>query len=170
MVTDHKSLEEWVKETLGTTGGPVGRSSRWHEFLTKFNLEVEYVPGNTNVVADALRRWAYPASQAARDATKHGTSEDKKEMRRLIEEEEAEERDCLVSTHSGEDTAEVREDQDPQQEAGGAPPPVALSVGPQAPPEASEGDPLLDRAETPRLGFQFRPRYRPYMRRFLSSP
>ena len=71
VVTDHKSLEEWVPETLGTEGGPVGRRSRWHEFLSKFNLEVEYMPVKTNVVADALSRWAYPASQAARDVTKH---------------------------------------------------------------------------------------------------
>ena len=38
------------------------------------------MPGNTNMVADAISRWAYPASQAARDVTKHGTVEDKEEM------------------------------------------------------------------------------------------
>jgi hypothetical protein len=104
VVTDHKSLEEWVKETLDTPGGPVGRRSRWHEFLSKFNLEVEYMPGKTNMVADALSRWAYPASEAARDVTKHGTVEDKEEMQGLIEEEEKDERKCRVTTRSGKET------------------------------------------------------------------
>ena len=71
--TDHKTLQEWVKETLDTPGGPVGRRSRWYEILSKFDLEVEYMPFNTNMVAYALRRWAYPASQAARDVTEHET-------------------------------------------------------------------------------------------------
>ena len=33
VVTDHKSLEDWAKETLDTPSGPLGRRSRWHEFF-----------------------------------------------------------------------------------------------------------------------------------------
>ena len=61
VMTDHKSLEHWWKEDLGSISVPVGRRGCWHEFLSGFNLEVVYVQGSGNVVADALSRWAYGA-------------------------------------------------------------------------------------------------------------
>ena len=64
ILTDHKSLESWATETLDTLSGPAGRRSRWHELFSKFDLTVAYIPGKDNVVADALSRWAYPASKA----------------------------------------------------------------------------------------------------------
>ena len=73
------------------------------------------MPGRTNMVADALSRWAHPASQAARDVTKHGTVEDKEEMLKLIEEEEEEVRKCRVTTRSGKETKE-QEDEEQEQE------------------------------------------------------
>lgn len=58
VVTDHRTLESWAKEVLDTPGGPAGRRARWHELLSKFNLQVICIPGKDNVVADALSRWA----------------------------------------------------------------------------------------------------------------
>ena len=43
--TDHKSLESWVKEDFYRMGGPVGRRSRWQQFLARFPLEVVYIQG-----------------------------------------------------------------------------------------------------------------------------
>ena len=59
--TDHKSLESWVKEDFDCMGGPVGRRSRWHQFLARFPLEVVYIKGEDNGAADVLSRWAYRA-------------------------------------------------------------------------------------------------------------
>jgi len=63
VMTDHQALESWYKEIMQQTGGPSGRRARWHELLSKFELEVHYIPGEKNTVADALSRWAYPASK-----------------------------------------------------------------------------------------------------------
>ena len=54
--------------------GAIGRRSRWHEYLSQFNLEIIYVPGKDHKVSDALSRWAYPAGLDA-DATFHGSAE-----------------------------------------------------------------------------------------------
>ena len=92
ILTDHKSLENWVTEKMDTPSGPAGRRARWHETLSKFDLTVQYVPGPENVVADALSRFAYPASKAFQDSSFHGGEEAREEMRRIIEEELAESR------------------------------------------------------------------------------
>ena len=76
VMTDHESLEHWWKEDLGVISGPVGRRGRWHEFLSGFNLEVIYVQGVGNVVADALSRWAYGAVDDPGDLTFHGSMGD----------------------------------------------------------------------------------------------
>ena len=76
VLTDHKTLESWYKEDLDTPSGPIGRRARWHELFSLFDLKVQYVPGRDNVCADALSRWAYPASQAFADATIHGSEQD----------------------------------------------------------------------------------------------
>ena len=47
-------------------------------------------------MADILSRWAYPASQAFRDVSKHGSLADDEEMRAIIEEERALEKQCMV--------------------------------------------------------------------------
>ena len=64
VLTDHKSLESWMTEHVDTPGGPTGRRGCWHETLSRFYLQVTYIPGCYNTVADALSRWAYPASEA----------------------------------------------------------------------------------------------------------
>ena len=64
-----------VKEDLCTISGPVGRRRRWHEFLSRFNLIIEYLPGDENDDGDTLLRWAYPAG-AAQDRNFHGGHED----------------------------------------------------------------------------------------------
>ena len=49
--TDHDSLK-YLKSQPKLTA----RQQRWQEFLSRFNLSIEYTPGKTNVVADALSR------------------------------------------------------------------------------------------------------------------
>ena len=85
---DHKSLESWYKEDLSTFSGPLGRRGRWHEFLSSFDIEVIYLPGPENVVADALSRWPYPAG-LDQDCTFHGSLADE----RYHEEQEQRDRD-----------------------------------------------------------------------------
>ena len=92
ILSDHKSIESWSKEILDTPSGPAGRRGRWHEFLSRFNLQVIYVPGKHNQIADSLSRWAYPASQALADVSFHGSAADAEEMKRIISEEAKEER------------------------------------------------------------------------------
>ena len=76
VLTDQKSLESWRTEHVDTPGGPAGRRGRWHEFLSRYDLHVTYIPGCYNTVADALSRWAYPASEAYSEVSFHGTSRD----------------------------------------------------------------------------------------------
>jgi hypothetical protein len=89
--TDHKSLESWYKEDLCTLSGPLGRRGRWHEFLSRYHIEVVYKPGKDNTVADGLSRWAYPAGLAD-DTNFHGSDADQKgvmkQERELKEREE----------------------------------------------------------------------------------
>ena len=73
VVTDHKSLESWVREYVETPSGPTGRRARWHELFSQFNLSIEYQPGHTNIPADAMSRYAYPASVERQDVTMHGS-------------------------------------------------------------------------------------------------
>ena len=72
---DHKGLEAWFKEDLGTVSGPLGRRGRWHEFLSSFNITVCYVKGEENTVADVLSRWTYEACQD-NDTNMHGGEAD----------------------------------------------------------------------------------------------
>ena len=86
--TDHKSLEHWHQERLDMVSGPIGRRTRWHEFFSRFpNLEVVYLPGKDNHVADALSRWAYRACRDLSDRTIHGSVDDA----RFAEEQERKE-------------------------------------------------------------------------------
>ena len=106
VITDHKSLEAWYHEDLDTLGAPAARRLRWHQFFSRFDITVVYLPGKTNDIADALSRWAYPASQAFKDVSKHGSLQDKIEMEIFEEQEKFEERGCLVVTRSGKQTAQ----------------------------------------------------------------
>ena len=73
--TDHSSILQWYKEDLCTISGLLGRRGRWHEFLGRFDLHIEYLPGEQNEVGDALFRWAYPAGDF-QDTTLHGSTLD----------------------------------------------------------------------------------------------
>ena len=70
---------------MDTPSGPGGRRARWHELCSKFDLIVEYIPGTKNVVADALSRFAYPASKTFKDTSSHGNEEARVEMKEIIE-------------------------------------------------------------------------------------
>ena len=96
VLTDHKSLESWATEVLDTPSGPAGRRARWHELLSKFEVSVAYIPGKDNVVAEALSRWAYTASQAFADASIHGSEKDDAEMRQIIGQKRKMEWACSV--------------------------------------------------------------------------
>ena len=96
VTTDHRSLENLVKEKMDTPSGPAGRRARWHEQLSKFDITVQYIPGKDNVVADALSRYAYPACQAFQDTSFHGSEAARKEMKDIIARERAEERDVAL--------------------------------------------------------------------------
>ena len=121
VLTDHKAIESWAKEVLDTPSGPVGRRARWHQIFSKYDLSVGYIPGKDNTIADILSRWAYPASQAFRDVSKHGSALDDAEMKELIAQEKLEEMECMVIklrepkgiqgvvTRSGKNTAQPSE-------------------------------------------------------------
>ena len=79
ILTDHKSLENWTTEILDIPGGPTSRRARWHILLSHFKLEVRYIKGQKNEVADSLSRWAYPAC-LTQDCFLNGTTEDEKEV------------------------------------------------------------------------------------------
>ena len=66
----------------------------WHDFLSKFDLNVTYIPGRYNTLADTLSRWAYPASEAYSEVSFHGTSKEKAEV---IEFDKAEQ--ALIKKH-----------------------------------------------------------------------
>ena len=102
ILTDHKTIESWNRELLNVPSGPVGRRGRWHEYLSKYDLTVEYMPGKDNVVADCLSRWAYPASVALRDISMHGNEKDKEEMEDFIRQEKLEEKTCFQASRTSE--------------------------------------------------------------------
>ena len=74
---------------MDTPGGQAGRRGRWHDILSKFDLHVTYLPGRYNTVADALSRWAYPASEGYSEVSFHGTSKDKAKVIEFHTEEQA---------------------------------------------------------------------------------
>ena len=72
------------------------------------------MPGKTNEVADCLSRWAYPASKALFDVSKHGSWQDKVEVEEFERQEKLEERGCAVVTRRGTNTAQDEEETSPQ--------------------------------------------------------
>ena len=58
--------------------------------LKKFAVEVVCKPESTNVGADAMSRWAYPACKAFNDCSMHGSAEDATALKELEDEEEQE--------------------------------------------------------------------------------
>ena len=52
--------------------------------MSKFNLTVLHIPGKDNIVADAMSRWAYPASKSFQDVSMHGSTLSKIETEREI--------------------------------------------------------------------------------------
>ena len=81
VLTDHNSLQYWHAEHVATASGPSGRRARWHMILSRFNLAVEYLPGESNVVADALSRWVYRSDGGQSDVSKHGSAADAEFLR-----------------------------------------------------------------------------------------
>ena len=99
--TDHSSILQWYKEDLCTISGLLGRRGRWHEFLSRFNLHIEYLPGEQNEVGDTLSRWAYPAGDF-QDTTFHGSTLDAEGWDRDEQGEQARTRDFWQREYPGE--------------------------------------------------------------------
>jgi hypothetical protein len=51
---------------------------------------LQYMPGKDNTVADAMSRYAYPASYSREDVSFHGSTKAETEVKKLIEKEIAE--------------------------------------------------------------------------------
>ena len=112
MCTDHQSLRSWHKEHVDIPSGPAAGRAQWHETLAKFDLNVVYVPGKDNTLADCLSRWAYPAGKAWRDISMQGDAEQTAEAKRIIEAErllEEGEAKCFVVMGSRAELAQVRD-------------------------------------------------------------
>jgi hypothetical protein len=129
VTTDHKALENWVTEHVDTPSGPRGRRARWHETLSQFDITVVYVPGPDNVVADAMSRWAYPASSARHDVSFHGSAEASEEVKKMVEEELAIAKTMAVMSR--------KRRQPPACPA--LPPPEVVGAGPASPAFAQRG-------------------------------
>ena len=79
--------------------GPTGRRARWHSKLNKFRIEVIHIAGSTNIISDALSRWAYPACSGYDDVSWHGTEKDMVEMQTAIKKENELERSTPKAQH-----------------------------------------------------------------------
>uniref|UniRef100_A0A670JY26 Gypsy retrotransposon integrase-like protein 1 n=1 Tax=Podarcis muralis TaxID=64176 RepID=A0A670JY26_PODMU len=64
--TDHKNLEYWRTARFLNQ-----RHIRWAEFFADFDFRIEYIPGDNNVMADALSRKPQYLEEAAPVAAKH---------------------------------------------------------------------------------------------------
>ena len=95
VVTDHKSLDAWATQDLNTPSGPLGRRGRWHEVFSRFALDVLYVPGKDNEVADAMSRRPYSASHACSDVSRHGSLHDKLDNQVILAQDRADESRCM---------------------------------------------------------------------------
>ena len=59
--TDHKNLTYLEKpESRTTKGSSIVRIKRWNLFIMENNVQMIFIPGEDNVVADLLSRWSYP--------------------------------------------------------------------------------------------------------------
>jgi hypothetical protein len=94
VVTDHKTLESWVREYVDTPSGPTGRRARWHELFSQFTLTIEYQPGHTNVPADAMTRYAYPASSERQDVSVHGSAASAAQVKKVQQQESRDEKEA----------------------------------------------------------------------------
>ena len=61
------------------------------------------MPGPENEIPDIMTRWAYPACETEGDVSMHGSPEDDKKMREIIEEDKALEKQCCVFSLKGPD-------------------------------------------------------------------
>ncbi len=77
--------------------GPTGRHARLHQRLFRYNITVARIPGMKNAAADALSRWAYPASREGNDVSWHGTAKDREKMKAIIAAEKEEEKTCILT-------------------------------------------------------------------------
>uniref|UniRef100_A0A670ILS5 Gypsy retrotransposon integrase-like protein 1 n=1 Tax=Podarcis muralis TaxID=64176 RepID=A0A670ILS5_PODMU len=64
--TDHKNLEYWRTAKLQSQ-----RHIRWAELFADFDFRIEYIPGDNNVIADALSRKPQYLEEAAPAAARH---------------------------------------------------------------------------------------------------
>ena len=65
------------------------------KLFSRFALDVLYVPGKHNEVADAMSRWAYPASQAWSDVSRHGSLQNKLDNQVILAQDGADDSRCM---------------------------------------------------------------------------
>jgi hypothetical protein len=150
--TDHKALEEWYNEEVETPSCPTGRRLRWHETLSDHDLTVQYIPGKDNILADAMSRWAYPASKGYRDISRHGSAKDAEDVKEIIRQEKEEEANAIYKVNSQGANATVL-----QNCAQAVAPVGAKAESSASPPERFT---FRDPAEGPSEWARRRPRYR----------
>jgi hypothetical protein len=54
IVTDHQALQYMISNEIKSS-----RQMRWMDYIQRFNFEIRYEPGGTNLLADALSRIYY---------------------------------------------------------------------------------------------------------------
>jgi len=63
---------------------------------SKFDLEIKNIPGPGNYVAEAMSRWAYPASSSSEDISYHGSLAASMEIAKMLEKEHVVERIVVI--------------------------------------------------------------------------
>ena len=103
--TDHQALLKWYREDLCTMSRPLGRRGRWHEFLSRFDIRLNYTKGEHNGLGDVRSTGAYPAG-VREDTTMHGSAVSQEQLL-LDEQNEAdrEARELRAYVQHGEEVA-----------------------------------------------------------------
>lgn len=132
------------------------------KFFRMFDLEINYIPCPEDLVADALRRWAYPTSSARQDVSLHGSLDACKEMEKMIHQEVDEHKGTAVFKISLKQGIEIRAESVINAITRSQKPPspkqtvtVPLSMSSKSKPSGQNPATSLPSPKVPFQGFQF---------------